>query len=244
VVSAAPSPSSAARTAAGTLLGNWQWQSTQPASGPTIVAAEPPRYTIAFQPDGSVQIRADCNHVLGTYTVNGSALSIQLGPSTLVACPPDSQADAFMASLGQVSSYTVSGNNLELGLGSGGGKMQLKALPPPQLVGPEWQLSAYNNGRNAVQSVAIGSQPTATFGSDGTISGSGGCNNFSGTYQSTGSTLSIGPLASTQKACDQPIMDQETAYLAALERTATYRFEDGRLVLVDSSGATQAIFNP
>jgi heat shock protein HslJ len=242
VAVALPSPSSAARTGTAGLLGTWQWQSTQASNGSSIVVADPTRYTITFQADNSLQIRADCNQVGGTFSVNGSSLTLQLGPSTLAACPPDSQVDQFLAGLGQVTNYATTENNLELGL-QGGGRMQFSAMPAPSLVGPSWQLLAYNNGRNAVQSVMIGTQPTAMFGADGQISGSGGCNSFSGPYQSTASTLSIGPLASTMMACEQPVMDQETAYLAALERARTYRFDNGRLVLADATGATQADFN-
>jgi heat shock protein HslJ len=243
VAVALPSPSSAARTGAASLAGTWQWQSTQASNGSSTVVADPTRYTINFQADNSLQIRADCNQVGGTYSVSGSSLTLNLGPSTLAACPPDSQVDQFLAGLGQVTSYTVTGTNLELGL-QGGGRMQLSAMAAPTLVGPNWQLLAYNNGRNAVQSVMTGTQPTATFGADGQLSGSGGCNNFSGPYQSSANTLSIGPLASTMMACEQPVMDQETAYLAALERSTTYRFDNGRLVLADAGGATQAEFNP
>ncbi len=225
-----------------TLVGAWQWQSTQPASGSPIVAADPTRYTLTVQADASVQIRADCNQVLATASVSGSSLMLQLGPSTLVACPPDSQADVFLAGLNQVTSYSFSGTTLQLGLSSGG-QMLFTPLPTPELVGPLWQLTAYNNGRGGVQSIQTGTQPTAMFGADGQITGSGGCNSFSGPYQSTSTTLTIGPLASTFKACDQPIMDQETAYLNALQQTSTYRFDNGRLVLVDASGAMQAIFD-
>jgi heat shock protein HslJ len=241
VAAALASPSSAARAGAGGLIGTWQWQATQQANGTSTVVADPTRYTINFQADGSLQIRADCNQVGGSYTVSGSNLTLQLGPSTLAACPPDSQVDQFLAGLGQVTNYNVIGNNLELGL-QGGARMQYNAMAAPSLVGPNWQLLAYNNGRNAVQSVMIGTQPTAMFGADGQVSGSGGCNTFNGPYQSTANTLSIGPLASTRMACDQPVMDQETAYFAALERTTTYRFENGRLMLADAGGATQADF--
>jgi heat shock protein HslJ len=222
----------------------WQWQSTQPASGAAIVAADPTRYTITFQPDGAVQVKADCNQVGGTYTSSGSSLKITLGPSTLVACPPDSQADQFLDGLNQATTYTIVSSNLELGL-SGGGRMMLTAAAPLQLVGPVWQLTAYNNGRGGLQSVLAGTQPTAVFESSGVVTGTAGCNTYSAPYTtSTPDSLTFGPIASTRMACAQPIMDQETAYFAALERTTNYRFESGRLVLVESGGARQAEFTP
>src|SRR5206468_6316087 len=48
------SPSAASRQASGGPIGDWQWQSTQRSSGASVVAADPSRYTITFQPDGSV----------------------------------------------------------------------------------------------------------------------------------------------------------------------------------------------
>jgi heat shock protein HslJ len=118
--------------------------------------------------------------------------------------------------------------------------MVLTPSTAAQLVGPVWQLTAYNNGRGGLQSVLAGTQPSAVFESSGVVTGSGGCNTYSAPYQSTPTSLNIGPVAATRMACEQAIMDQETAYFAALERTSTYRFESGRLVLVESGGARQA----
>ena len=63
-----------------------------------------------------------------------------------------------------------------------------------------------------------------------------------GPYQSAGSSLTIGPLATTRMLCAQPVMDQETAFLAALQKASQYQFESGRLMLRDATGATQATF--
>jgi heat shock protein HslJ len=224
--------------------GAWQWQSTQHADGSSIVAADPSRYTVTFQPDGRLTIRADCNTVLGSYTVSGSQLTLQLGPTTLVGCPPDSQADQFTADLARVTGYAVADANLQLKLGSSGDQMIFSPLPVPELVGTNWQANSYNNGRGGVQSLLAGTQITALFGSDGQVSGSAGCNRYFGPFQSTDQSLQIGPLGSTRMLCDPPaVMDQEQAYLAALQRATQYQFENGNLVLRDAGGATQAIFN-
>jgi heat shock protein HslJ len=225
--------------------GAWQWQSTQHADGSSVVAADPSRYTVTFQPDGRLTIRADCNTVLGSYTVSGAALQIQLGPSTLVGCPPDSQADQFTADLARVTGYALAGENLQLKLGSTGDQMLLSPLAMPELVGTNWEANSYNNGRGGVQSLLAGTEMTAVFGDNGQVSGSSGCNRYFGPYQSSGESLQIGPLASSRMLC-QPaeVMDQEQAFLAALERTTQYQFENGNLVLRDAGGATQAIFHP
>ena len=78
-----------------------------------------------------------------------------------------------------------------------------------------------------------GTVPTLEFGDDGTASGSGGCNSFSGEVTIDGNDLSFGPLASTQMACVDPdASEQETAFLLALDEVESYTIDsDGRLVL-------------
>ena len=62
-----------------------------------------------------------------------------------------------------------------------------------------WQATAVNNGNAAVSSVPAGTDLTATFGTNGQVTGSSGCNTFMGPYTLTGDTISIGPLASTPR---------------------------------------------
>ncbi|MBE9227629.1 META domain-containing protein [Phormidium sp. LEGE 05292] len=72
---------------------------------------------------------------------------------------------------------------------------------------------------------------TADF-SDGRISGSGGCNRFMGSYEIKGDRLTISPLASTFKACEEPIMTQESKYLKALQGAQRYELDDkGQLTI-------------
>ena len=66
--------------------------------------------------------------------------------------------------------------------------------------------------------------PLATvFSEDGTVSGSSGCNSYQGAYRVDGSSIVIGPLASTLRACGEPgVMPQEQAFLAALASSRSY----------------------
>ena len=63
------------------------------------------------------------------------------------------------------------------------------------------------------------------------VSGFAGCNNFTGTYNRAGSTISIGPLASTRRFCKR-FMDLEQHYLASLETIDSFRLIDGNLELL------------
>jgi copper homeostasis protein (lipoprotein) len=66
------------------------------------------------------------------------------------------------------------------------------------------------------------------------VTGSGGCNRLSGSYDTGEGTLRFGTLVSTQMNC--PSMDTEAAFLAALGATRRYR-EFGRILeLLDDRG--------
>lgn len=72
---------------------------------------------------------------------------------------------------------------------------------------------------------------TADFAGD-RLSGSGGCNRFIGRYQATGNQLSISPLASTERACEGFLMDQEFRYLTALQGAQRYEIDpQGNLMI-------------
>jgi heat shock protein HslJ len=77
---------------------------------------------------------------------------------------------------------------------------------------------------------------TALFAEDNSLTGSGGCNNYATTYRVDGSELTISPAASTQMACAEPIMEQETGYFAALSNVTQFEIRGIELVLRDSAG--------
>ena len=111
------------------------------------------------------------------------------------------------------------------------------------LAGTSWQATGINNGKEAVVSQEGTEKVTATFGADGTISGSGGCNTYSGPYTTSGTDqITIGALASTEMACPEPAMEIEQMYFAALGTVATYQIDGTTLTLRDADGATQASF--
>jgi heat shock protein HslJ len=77
-----------------------------------------------------------------------------------------------------------------------------------------------------------------TFTSDGKVTGNAGCNQFSGEAKVAGNSLRLGPLISTRRACvDQARMDREQRFLDAVERTRSWRIDQGHLVLLNTEGA-------
>jgi heat shock protein HslJ len=110
------------------------------------------------------------------------------------------------------------------------------------LAGTSWNVQSYSDGQGNQASVVNGSQPTLAFGTDGTYSGDTGCNNFSGTYAVSGSTIAFGPTATTLRACIDPNLSaQEQAYLAALASSTSYQLSSSQLVLSDANGNPQVM---
>jgi len=83
--------------------------------------------------------------------------------------------------------------------------------------------------------------PSLTIGSDHRATGNSGCNRFSGEARIDGAGLSFGMLIGTQMACLPGVMELETAFLGALETTASYTIADGMLHLLDSAGEEVAV---
>lgn len=235
---AAPTTGASAKTLAGTA---WKWTTSKFSDDKVTTPPDPNQYLLQFNADGTLSIQADCNHIGGTYTVTGNQLTLNLGPSTLVACAPDSLGTEYTRQLGLVSSYLFDGENLVLEFKLDSGSMIFAPAPTTGLAGTAWQVTGYNNGKEAVVSVINGTSLTLNFGADGHVTGSSGCNSYSGTYASEGSTLKVGQLVSTLKACTSPdgIMDQEAQYLAALQKSATYQIDGSKLTIRDEGGAMQ-----
>ncbi|MGB3716673.1 MAG: META domain-containing protein [Candidatus Promineifilaceae bacterium] len=108
----------------------WQWESfVDPLEQITI--EDPSRYTVTFDEavDGTGQaaIKADCNDVAATYTVDGSNISIVAGPSTLVACPEDSLDQQILANLSHAVIFFFEEGDLFLDLIADGGTMRFTA---------------------------------------------------------------------------------------------------------------------
>jgi len=81
--------------------------------------------------------------------------------------------------------------------------------------------------------------------SDQTVSGTGGCNSFSGSYNLTGDRISFTRVMSTMRACADPVANNtEQLFLRALSRTYRWRIVGQNLDLLDSSGSVLAQLQP
>jgi heat shock protein HslJ len=75
---------------------------------------------------------------------------------------------------------------------------------------------------------------------DGRISVSGGCNGMGGDVTFDGDAMTVGPMISTMMACDQPLMDQDSAVQAFLTAGTTVAVDGDTLVLTGTFDGADA----
>jgi len=99
------------------------------------------------------------------------------------------------------------------------------------LANTQWHLVSF--GRTGEEKPLIqGTTITLLFGAEGRVSGSGGCNSYSGTYRVRGDNLTFGRMASTMRAClNSQANQQEQQYFAALDSASRFRLNANRLLI-------------
>ena len=200
-----------------------------------------------FGEDGSLGGSSGCNSYSAQYELDGDRITIGPAATTLMACPEPimEQESAYMSALASVASYALEDDNLVLLDDKGGTLLVFEPQEEVSLEGTAWEVISYNNGKEAVVSVIIGTEMTAEFGADGILSGFSGCNNYNASYELDEENINIGPAASTRKYCPEPegVMEQEGQFLAALETAARYEIENDRLDMFTEESSWVGIFN-
>lgn len=181
------------------------------------------------------------------------------------------QAKAYSAALTSSATFQIAGDRLQITNGGGKVAVTFAAPAPAPAAGPApdvaatraptqtlkitgvttvtvplegiaWKLATLADSKgNAIPTLA-GTEITALL-QGGRVTGSAGCNNYSATYKAADSALTVNtPAATTRKACPQPTMQQELAYLGVLAKTAAYKIEGEKLELRNAAGALLASF--
>lgn len=196
--------------------------------------------TLAFS-DGKAAGSATCNRYSGSYEQDGADLSFGPLMTTMMACLDSTVETAFLAAMERVASFQIVDDQLLLVDGSGNTVLTFKPQPT-LLAGTSWQLRSYHKG-SAMVSVIAGSEITASFDGD-RLSGSAGCNSYFAAFETDGTQLTLGPAGSTEMYCAQPegVMEQEAAYVDALQSVASYQIEGNKLTLLDEEGMRLALF--
>ncbi len=214
-------------------------------AGLDVPGADAVAPTISFS-KSTVSGSSGCNTFTGGYTVSGTTLTIGQLASTQMACGPVETAveTAVLTRLGKVAGFTVAGDKLTLTDASDATLLTYAAAKGG--VEGAWEANGYlNAAKSAFVSPIVDTSLTALFGPDGSVSGSSGCNTFTGSYTVDGDKLTIGPLASTRKFCSpDEVMTQEADYLAALGSSVSFQNDGVNLTLLNADGQRSVAYNP
>ncbi|MCA9949427.1 MAG: META domain-containing protein [Anaerolineales bacterium] len=203
--------------------------------------------TALFQSD-RVAGNASCNTYFASYTLDGNTITVDpnIG-STMMFCAPEElmeQEAVYLARLSMATTFEDVNDQLHIFDENGEIILIFETVESAPLTNTVWQLTLYNNGKEALVSAIAGTEITAIFGNDGNLSGSASCNTYNAAYTVDDQNITIGPSATTMMFCGEPegIMDQESAYLAAIETAVTFTITGDELELLNDQGTRVAIY--
>jgi len=125
---------------------------------------------------------------------------------------------------------------------------EAEAAPDP-LAGTRWEVwSYYDAAEEGMVSPLPDSQLTAEFtagegATGGQVGGSAGCNNYNAGYTVDGDSLAIGEAAVTRMFCEG-LMEQEGAFLSAIQSARSFELEAGELRILNDQGEVVVAFVP
>ena len=188
--------------------------------------------------DGRIKVDAGCNTMSGSYRLSeDSELTVGDLASTAMGCEQAlMDQDTWLSSSALAKPLVASVDGDTLTLSRSGLEMVLTdrtlAAPDALLEGTTWQLTGIRTA-STVSSVPAGTNvPTFTLAADGTVTVDTGCNSGSATATVSGSTITLGPVATTRKACaDRAGRETEAAVLAVLEGDVDWAISEKTLTL-------------
>jgi len=203
-------------------------------SGIAIVDGGP--ITLSFSGE-EIGGRAACNTYGGTATITGDAIEISGGDffMTEMGCQADIQASegAYVAALFEVSDWSVQDSQLTL-TGQGVSLVfdPVADVPTAAIVGTNWVLESLVSGE-AVSSVS--GDPTLLLSEDGTVAGTTGCRELSGTWVVGGGEIFF-PDFSASGDCTDELRAQDGLIVTVLGDGFVAEVVGDRLEVADASG--------
>jgi heat shock protein HslJ len=227
------------------IVGVWDLSSYNNGKGAIQTVTTGSQITADFGADWKLSGSGGCNQYNAEYTTTASnGITITQPITTLMACaePVMQQETQYLSLLQQATKYEISGDQLTL-FDKNGVKLLIYKKQVSIPITGTWYLFNYNNGKGAIQSVTAGSKTTALFGSNGKLSGSGGCNEYSAAYTTPGTNgITITQPVSTLMACAEPVNQQEMQYFSLLPTAAKYEISGDQLTLFNSTGTKILIY--
>lgn len=194
----------------------WEAQGNEPFWKLTVEAG---RMTLLRPASSTVEVLLPATEIRDDAFVYAGEAAI-LGLSVRESLCHDS-----MTGMPYPESVTVTAGQNELS-GCGGDPLSL-------LTGGNWTVEAIGG-----EPVIEDSPVTLAVGLGGEVSGKAGCNVYSSSLELTGEGLSLSPIAATMMACQGPLMDQETAFLRALDGVDSFDLDETGALHLKVAGET------
>ena len=88
---------------------HWRWSGLLEGEDATGLSPipDPENYLLTVDEDGSFDAKADCKTLRGTYSLSGSELTLEPGPTTKGDCGQGSLSDKYIRLLGKVATYEL-----------------------------------------------------------------------------------------------------------------------------------------
>ena len=219
-----------------TSLVDTQWLLTGYSEGNDFIPLESgTSITASFSEDGNIAGFGGCNAYAGGYEVDGNQISIGPLAATASFCEDSSEQEAvYLAALESAETFSIFGQRLSIIFNDGDSELVFTSANLP-LTGTLWTLNAVD-GQPIPEEFSI----TAIFqpGTDdepGRVAGSAGCNDYTAGYEVDDDQLTISTPAATRKLCETG-MDEETAYLSAIEGIHSFEILGDTMDLVTDAG--------
>ena len=198
-------------------------------------AAPAATISLTFRDSGNASGCGGVNSYSVSYTADPNTGSLSFGDAvvTLMAGPEQFMADetAYFTALANVTGYKLADETLVL-TDKDGATLLIFTLP---LENTAWAVVSYTapGASDTTEPLAL---MTISFAENGTVFGSGGINQFTGTWTLDGTTLKITDIVSTKAAGAPALMAQEDDYFALLPGVSGFTFKMGSLILTDDGG--------
>ena len=220
------------------LTGTWELQELQ---GQKRTTGKPVYIELAA--DKKLTGFTGCNSVRGNYTADltNNRLSLEGLASTRMTCPDQQVENDVTGALRKTAYFVLEDGMLNLQSENRTSMAKFKKISHPEVVNKYWKLTVLD-GTPVTMEAAQEREAHFILRSDGSFSGFGGCNSFSGSYELKDSNrIDFDEnMAVTMRACLELKLD-ERAFLNVFYNADSYLLNGDQLSLKKGS-TTLAVF--
>ncbi len=221
-----------------TLTGTWELQELQ---GLKRATGKPVYIELAA--DRKLTGFTGCNTVRGNYTADlkNNRLRLEGLASTRMTCPDQKVENEVTGVLRKTAYFVLEDGMLNLQSENRTTMAQFKKINHPEVVNKYWKLTVLD-GKPVTMGAAQEREAHFILKSDGSLSGFGGCNSFSGSYELKDSNrIDFDEnMAVTMRACPELKMD-ERAFLNVFYNADSY-VQDGDTLTLEDGKKALAVF--